>query len=173
MKQIPQDFTPIPSHPDYAVDKDGNVYSSKRNRLLKLLPHQQGYRYAKVDGKARSVHRLVATTYIPNPHNKREVNHINGIKDDNRVDNLEWLTPKENTQHAVDTGLVTHLSKLHEQKRRPVRSYHIATGAISEFESQKAAATALGFPHLVAKVGAVCLGNRKTCRGYRFEFITT
>lgn len=56
--------------------------------------------------KAWRVHRLVAIAFIPNPENKAEVNHKNGIRLDNKLDNLEWMTHQENVQHAFRTGLV-------------------------------------------------------------------
>jgi transcription initiation factor IIF auxiliary subunit len=91
----------------YSVDENGNVYSGEI--MLNPPTYSTGYKVVKLfkNGKYKrvSVHRLVAKAFIKNPHNKEFVNHINGIKDDNRVENLEWVTSHENHIHAAKIGL--------------------------------------------------------------------
>ena len=95
----------------YQVSSLGRVKSLKFGKIRSLKFGFSGNGYLRVclwednKGKIFSVHRLVAQAFIPNPELKREVNHINGIKTDNRVENLEWCTRSENARHAFDIGL--------------------------------------------------------------------
>lgn len=92
----------------YKIDEYGNVFSKGNKKWQSTT--KQGYKRISLvcdDGKTRKflVHRLVALTYLPNPENKPEVNHKDGVKYNNHVDNLEWVTRDENMKHAFSTGL--------------------------------------------------------------------
>jgi hypothetical protein len=94
---------------DYSITRDGQVFSHKTNKFKKPFNDQVGYvriqLYQDNKKKNYSLHRLIANTYICNPNNKPQVNHIDGNKANNRVSNLEWVTSKENMQHSYDKGL--------------------------------------------------------------------
>ena len=99
----------------FKVSNLGNVYSKRSNKLLKQHLHVNGYYTiaTKVGGRCGKnicfkVHRLVAKAFLPNIENKPLVNHIDGVKTNNNVNNLEWCTAKENTDHAIKIGLLDH-----------------------------------------------------------------
>ena len=93
----------------YQISNYGNIKIVKNNTIMKKQINEKGYEKIRLsDGykrKSYRVHRLVAETFIPNHENKYEINHINGIKTDNRVENLEYCTRIDNMHHAVDKGL--------------------------------------------------------------------
>lgn len=96
------------SYPDYSVERNGEVYSHRRKRYLKSRVHPRGYRHVSLwrDGKEFNclVHRLVAEAYLASDPTRTVVNHKNFDKTDNRVENLEWCTQKENVRHASAHG---------------------------------------------------------------------
>ena len=93
----------ITGYENYLIYEDGRVYNQKYNRFLKQANNGRGYKQVVLhkEGKAicHTIHRLLALHYIPNPQNKPCVDHINRIRDDNRLENLRWATHSENNQN--------------------------------------------------------------------------
>ena len=90
---------------DYDITRDGKVINKNTGYQLTPQLNGKGYLRVSIGKQLMFVHRLVAEKYIPNPDNKTQVNHKDGNKLNNCVDNLEWVSNQENRNHAIDNGL--------------------------------------------------------------------
>lgn len=131
----------VKGYTGYFATKSGFVISKKHSyKKLKGTLTRNGYLYISLCkrnvARKRLVHRVIAETLLPKIKGKPHVNHINGIKTDNRLVNLEWCTAKENCTHSCDNGLNVF--------RRPVHQYSITGRYIRTFVSMTAVSKFLG-----------------------------
>lgn len=106
-------YLPVP-YDCYKINSDGVVvslprYKVRSERIIKHKPDKDGYLYVTLSinnvKRVFKIHRLLALFFIPNPDNKPQVNHKDGIKSNNKLSNLEWATSSENLKHAYSNGL--------------------------------------------------------------------
>lgn len=176
-------YKPIPNYEDYLISNMGNVISLERKvwngkgykvkPQTKLKPHKnsRGYTQVELYGKPFVVHRLVAQSFIENPNNLPQVNHLNGDKTDNRAENLEWCTNAENQKHAWEHGLQKSTGKIGRIQRTILQIDKQTNKVIAEYPSLVQAAKAVGV-NQSSNIGACCRGGygRRSIGGYYWKF---
>lgn len=160
----------------YEISNLGNLRSIDRiscgkrytGKIISNAQVRGGYlvNILSYEGKRKTVrrHRLVAEAFIPNPDGKPEVNHLDGDKGNNRVENLEWATHKENTNHAWITGLTK--APPAEENKKVIQFYEGIP--IAEYSSIDIAANINGIS--AADICKCCKGKRKNAGRYSWEY---
>lgn len=158
-KEIPLDLTS--NRPNYYVSSLGRYKNKERIINVK---YSSGYKRVRIGDVKYLLHRLVAFTFIPNPENKEQVNHIDGNKLNNSVDNLEWVTNQENQVHKVKTGLYKGTHKIIQ--------YDQNMNFISKFNSIVEASRLLGVS--ASCISSNCTGRVKKLQcGFHFRYDNT
>ena len=161
----------------YQISSLGNVKNIKTNRILKKQIDKDGYltinlsKKGKIKGK--KIHRLVAEAFIDNYDNKKEINHIDGIKTNNCIDNLEWVTHDENMKHAWDNNLIKPFCGKGIKSKKAKIIYQINpvnNEIINIYYGNRDVERKTGYDHSsISK----CCNNRKgykTYHGYKWEY---
>ena len=161
----------------YEVSNLGNVRSLKRKttsgKMLITSPDRKRNGYLKLTlskndvQKNVLVHRLVACAFIPNPKQLKEVNHKDGNKMNNCVDNLEWVTREENTSHAIKTGLRKPIFN-NPLRSFPVNQYSIDGALVNSYPSMREAERQTGVRH--KGISDCSIGKRESAGGYKWRF---
>lgn len=160
----------IEEFPNYEVSNLGRVRNKEKKNIIAPIKGSNGYLSVRIrrnsgdrEKPSLSIHRLVAKAFIENPDNKPQVNHIDGNKLNNNVDNLEWCTREENSQHAMKLGLFK--PEPPESPKRKVRI--VETGEVFDSIRECAKQLRVAEQHIWA-----CLnGRRETRNGLHFEYV--
>lgn len=157
----------------YQISNLGDVKRISSGKILKPYSHNGYIRVALSKDntpKHMDIHRLIAQAFIPNPENKPEINHKDGNKENNSIQNLEWCTRKENMSHAKKMGLwkmTDNMKKGLDQSKRTYQ-YDRDYNFIQSFESADEASRQL---HINAgNLHSCCEGKRKTAGGYIWSY---
>lgn len=159
-------FKQIDNHPDFLISIDGQIYNKTRNSLL--TPRKTGYYMSVVlDKKHYCIHRLLATYFIDKPENYNDnwiVNHIDGNKLNNHIDNLEWLSASDNTQHAYDNGARSNTNIIIQKD--------LNGNIVGEYINATHASRVLNFGYNInSQILTACKNPKRPIRyGYRWEF---
>ena len=153
---------------DYYINEEGRIFNKKMQELKgKWVDNTGYYQIVLRKNKKRKyvrIHRLVALTFIPNPDNLPQVNHKDGNKLNNNIDNLEWCTNSENTQHGYDANLY------HSKRRKiKVKATHKETKEVFIFSSIRECSEKLSLNRKT--ISAILFDNKTNNYDYIFEAI--
>lgn len=154
-KYIVSNYGEIVSLPRYKQNHNKKQYVQPKD-ILKYINNKNGYTYVFLCNNSKykniRLHKIVATAFIPNPKNLPQINHIDGNKQNNRVDNLEWCTASENIKHAYKMGLVKNNNKI------KVKQYNIKGELVNSFNSISEASNKTG---VSAGAISMCINNKR------------
>ncbi len=166
---------------DFFISKDGRVkslpkklrrgsrtgYYIRKELILKNKIVGNGYLAVCLFKKNFYIHRLIAIHFIPNPKSLPQVNHKNGIKVDNRIANLEWVTPKENINHAFRNGFNKFVEKNNKHRSKRTVQKSISGKVIRMLPSTMEFKRRFGFAHSNI---SLAIKNKKAAYGYYWEY---
>ena len=158
--------------------RNRRIKYTKKGIVLKQTATSRGYLCVSIhkDGKQRVVrsHDLIAKTFLPNPENKTQVNHIDGNKKNNKVENLEWVTPRENLLHAFKNGLNPGGRPWAGKKGKDhIRSIPIIMCSPSGEELREFDSLTLAADYLCISsthISQCAKGKRRMCGGYKWKY---
>ncbi len=153
------------------IDKKQKRKYIKKNKeiIKKLFLDNNGYYFTTINKKRYRVHRLVATTFLPNPHNFPVVNHLDGNKLNNNISNLEWCTYKENSKHASKSNLLNLQPAINKISKK-VDMYDLNNNYLKTFNSITEAKKILNKNCNCGNISEVCSGKRHSAYGYIWRF---
>lgn len=170
----------IPVNDKYEANENGLIRNRETKELKNQFYDKDGYLLVHLGQKLYRAHRIIAITFIKNPYNKSQVNHKNFIKDDNRVENLEWVSEKENVIHAYsnnhrDKAVAEWVKKVQplgaEKRKTKIAQYDLQDNLVHVYDSQREASEKTGANR--TSITACVKGRRKTAGGFKWKYYDT